>query len=110
MELQQTFGTNVRNHRKSQGLTQEALAEVVGVSIETIGKIERGVAAPTFSTAQTIANALNVEVTLLFGNEGQTLSSGERGRLVSAINRVLAQMNNDELAKSLALLQAFKGK
>ena len=110
MELQQTFGTNVRNHRKSQGLTQEALAEAVGVSIETIGKIERGVSAPTFATAQLIAKALKLEATVLFGNAGQTSASGERGKHVGAINQLLAQMNDDELAKSLAMLQAFKGK
>ena len=58
MELQTAFGASMRNHRKSKNLTQEALAERVDVSMETIGKIERGAAAPTFAPAQKIADAL----------------------------------------------------
>ena len=58
MQLPILFGKNVRNYRKANGLTQEQLAERVNVSMETIGKIERGAAAPTFTTAERIAEAL----------------------------------------------------
>ena len=52
MELQRLFGANVRHHRKAKGWTLEQLAGKIGVSRETIGKIERGVAAPLFETAE----------------------------------------------------------
>ena len=51
MQLQDIFGANVRQHRKAKGWTIEQLADRVGVTQETIGKIERGKAAPLFETA-----------------------------------------------------------
>lgn len=109
MELQTIFGANVRHHRKARGLTQEALAERVNVSIETIGKIERGAAAPTFSTAEKIADALEVNVTALFGTGDATLPEGERGRLLAGINRSLSSMNNEQLSRVAKMIDAFLG-
>lgn len=109
MELQTIFGANVRNHRKARGLTQEALAERVDVSIETIGKIERGAAAPTFSTAEKIAEALEVNATVLFGAGKAALPQGERGRLLAGISRSLSGMNNDQLSRVAKMIDAFLG-
>lgn len=109
MELQTIFGANVRNHRKAAGLTQEALAERVAVSIETIGKIERGAAAPTFATAERIAGALQVPVTALFGAGPAALPEGERGRLLARINRMLSAMNDGQLARVAKMIEAFAG-
>lgn len=109
MELQTVFGANVRNHRKAKGLTQEALAERVDVSMETIGKIERGAAAPTFATAQKIANALDIQATALFGAQTDGLPLGERGKLLGDINRALSGMNNDQLSRIAKMIDAFRG-
>lgn len=109
MELQAIFGANVRHHRKSRGLTQEALAERVDVSMETIGKIERGAAAPTFATAQRIADALAVPVTALFGTHADSLPPGERGKLLAQISRALADVNDEQLSRIARMIDAFKG-
>lgn len=108
MELQTIFGANVRNNRKAKKLTQEALAERIDVSMETIGKIERGAAAPTFATAEKLATALDVHVTALFGN--QSLPEGERGKLLVQINRSLSGLNNDQLSRVARMIDAFKGR
>lgn len=110
MELQVIFGTNVRNQRKARALTQEALAERVDVTVETIGKIERGAAAPTFNTAEKIAHALEVDVISLFSTGKSGLPEGERGRLLAGINRLLANMNNDQLSRVRNMIGAFLGK
>jgi transcriptional regulator with XRE-family HTH domain len=107
MELQTIFGANVRNNRKAKNLTQEALAERIDVSMETIGKIERGAAAPTFATAEKLATALDVHVTALFGT--QSLPEGERGKLLMQINRSLSGLNNDQLSRVAKMIDAFKG-
>lgn len=109
MELQAIFGANVRNHRKSKNLTQEALAERVDVSMETIGKIERGAAAPTFATAQRIADALEVPVTTLFGSQTDGLPQGDRGKLLGHINRSLSGMNDEQLSRIAKMIDAFRG-
>ena len=109
MALQTIFGTNLRNQRKARGLTQEALAERVEVSIETIGKIERGVAAPSFATAEKIAAALDIPVIALFGAGDAVLPPGERGRLLTRINTTLARMNEDQLTRVAKMLEALAG-
>lgn len=109
MGLRSVFGTNVRNQRKARGMTQGALAEAVEVSIETVGKIERGVAAPTFATAQLIAAALQVPAVSLFGAGSAARPPGDRGRLLTRIDSTLANLNDEQLARVAKMLEAFAG-
>lgn len=109
MELQQTFGANVRHHRKARGWTQDQLAERVGVTLETIGKVERGVVPPSFDTAERIAKALGISPLVLFSTALETLQKGERGKLLRAMNIALAQFNEAQLARALKMLVAFAG-
>jgi transcriptional regulator with XRE-family HTH domain len=51
----------VREWRKHRGLTQEALAARVGVSQETISRLERGSIAYTQSMLEALADALACE-------------------------------------------------
>ena len=37
-----TLGQNIQNARRTQGLSQEALAEKIGVSRQALGKWEKG--------------------------------------------------------------------
>lgn len=110
MNLKASFGTNVRNQRKARGLTQEVLAELVDVSITTIGKIERGEAAPSFETAENIASALDVNVLALFGAGKQATPPGKRGQLLRKIETRLADMNDEQLARAARMLDAFAGR
>ncbi|HMB11127.1 helix-turn-helix transcriptional regulator [Saliniramus sp.] len=106
MELQRLFGANVRHHRKAKGWTLEQLAGMIGVSRETIGKIERGVAAPLFETAEKTAAALDVPAPVLFGADAVP-GTGERARLLTEINTTLSRMNDDQLGRAAKMLRAF---
>lgn len=56
------FGTRLRTIREAKGLTQEQLAERVGMAYQAIARIERGDSDnPTWSTVQKLAEALGVE-------------------------------------------------
>jgi len=107
VELQQTFGANVRHHRKGKGWTQEYLGERVGVTLETIGKIERGVVPPSFGTAERIAKVLGVQPLALFSSTLESLQKGERGKLLRAINIILSRFNEAGLARAAKLLEAL---
>lgn len=109
MDLKQALGANIRHHRRAQGMTQEALAEAVGVSIETVGKIERGVAAPSFDTVERIAAALGLPPLALFGVGEAAAPHGERGRLLARINAMLSGMNENQMARAAKMLEAFVG-
>lgn len=110
MDLKQAFGTNVRHHRRAAGMTQERLAELVDISIETIGKIERGVAAPSFDTAEKIAAALDLPAIALFGAGKEALPKGRRGQLLALVQQSLADMNDEQMARAANMLDAFMGR
>lgn len=69
--LQKKLGQRIALLRKKQGLTQEALAEIIGCSVEFISLVERGVNAPSVAGLQGFADALKVEVRDLFTFEGR---------------------------------------
>jgi transcriptional regulator with XRE-family HTH domain len=60
------FGKKLKIIRKQAGLTQEQLAENIGVSIESISNMERGLHSPSFNNLEKIAVAINVKVKELF--------------------------------------------
>src|SRR5437868_1173330 len=67
-----SFGQLLRRHRQAAGLTQEALAQAAGLSVDAIGLLERGIRrSPRRSTVQLLADAL-------------ALGPPERQRLVAA--------------------------
>ena len=72
------LGFKIRTLRKAAGLTQEQLAEMVDVSVNFIGYVERGQRAPSIKTLEQIAQALDVAPKDLF-----EFSEGEGSELLS---------------------------
>lgn len=60
------FGRRLRYLRQQLGLSQEQVAERLGVSSETISNLERGVHAPVFDRLEALAIALEVAPQALF--------------------------------------------
>lgn len=65
-KLQGVFTENLKNARKKANLTQEALAEKVGLTAKHIGVIERGIKFPTIQMLEAIADALDIPAYELF--------------------------------------------
>lgn len=61
-----SIGERVRKARKERGLTQERLAEIVGVSSTYIGFIEQGQRVPSIKTADKLARVLKITLSDLF--------------------------------------------
>lgn len=64
--LRKQFGRRLQRLRIEGRTTQEQLAAQVGVTIESISNIERGVHGPSFDNLEKIARALQVPVSRLF--------------------------------------------
>ena len=64
-----TLGQNIQNARRAQGLSQEALAEKIGVSRQALGKWEKDTALPGLDNLQALAAALGIGVDALLGTE-----------------------------------------
>ena len=60
------FRNNLRFYRNEQGLTQEKLSELTGISTDYLSEIERGKKTPSFKRMELIAKALHIEVYKLF--------------------------------------------
>jgi transcriptional regulator with XRE-family HTH domain len=63
--LPKTLGKNVQRARKKERLTQEELADKVGISRAYMGYIEQGRNAPSLETLEKIARALKVKISTL---------------------------------------------
>lgn len=64
--LKKQFGKRLQQVRSSGGLTQEELAEKVGLTIESISNMERGIHGPSFDNLEKIVAALNVPAKTFF--------------------------------------------
>ena len=64
-----TLGQNIQSARKAQGLSQEALAEKIGVSRQALGKWEKDTALPGLDNLQALAAALGIGVAELLGTQ-----------------------------------------
>ena len=70
------LGMRIKEVRKARQLSQEKLAEKVGVDPKQISRIEGGKSAPSLDTLEAIATHLRVEMKDLF--DFQHLVPGER--------------------------------
>lgn len=61
------FGENLKNLRKQRNLTQEKLADFLGISFQTVSKWERGDTYPDITTLPDIASFFKVSVDELLG-------------------------------------------
>lgn len=60
---------NIRKMRKEKGLTQEQLADIMGVSTASVSKWETGASFPEISILCQLADFFNVSVDFLLGRE-----------------------------------------
>lgn len=68
-ELRILFGKKLRALRRASDMTQENLAEKIGVSVEFVSNVERGINAPSFETLEKIAVVLKTKYKDLFDFE-----------------------------------------
>ncbi|AGA59681.1 Putative DNA-binding protein [Thermobacillus xylanilyticus] len=59
----------IRAFRKLKGLTQQQLADRMGVSVAVLGSLERGTRRPDSKLMQRIAESLGIDYDELTGNE-----------------------------------------
>ena len=60
MTLADDFARILAAHRRRRKLSQEALAELAGLSVSYVSMLERGLRSPPLGTLEQLANALRV--------------------------------------------------
>ena len=61
-----SIGNKIKTLRKQRGITQEQLAESIGISFQAISKWENGIALPDITLAPALANYFGVSMDELF--------------------------------------------
>lgn len=79
------LGGRLRQRRKEMGLTQSAVAERVGISLNSYQAIESGRSVPRRKTAESIATALEWEN----GDAQASEPFGEQDQMISAVENAL---------------------
>ena len=93
------IGTFIASLRKEQGLTQEQLAEKLGISNRSVSRWENGNTLPDFSLMQVLAAVLGVSLSELLA--GQRLPEDNRAETCVRHALELSQREKDSLRKSL---------
>lgn len=66
LNAQLRFALNVRSLRLRQQITQERLAELAGLHVNYVGSVERGERNVSIQNIEKIADALGVDIRILF--------------------------------------------
>ena len=93
MNTQKLFGLRVKELRKKCNMTQEQLAEKLGVFQKQIGNIETGTTFTTMANLEKLAKALKVDISDLFCfKHHQT-----KEELISEINMLINQATKEQI-------------
>ncbi|MCD7779728.1 MAG: helix-turn-helix domain-containing protein [Candidatus Gastranaerophilales bacterium] len=104
--LKNRFGMRVKELRKSKNLTQEQLAEKIGMDTQNLCKMENGNHFPQFKNLCKIAEALDVEIKDLFDFAHFT----EREKIINEITNFLKNAENKDVEfmyKSMKNIQEY---
>lgn len=100
------FGKNLKNIRKSKGLTQEALAEKCGINFKYYSAIERGKVNVSFNTITKIAKGLGINIKEMFNFQtNKERFSLEKEIKISNILNILNKINEKEIDLILKVLK-----
>ncbi|MDO5436753.1 MAG: helix-turn-helix transcriptional regulator [bacterium] len=102
--LKEKLGARIQEIRKSKKLTQEKLAEKIGLDTPNLSNIERGKRFVTAETLENIIKALEVTEKELFDfNHMQT-----REEIINEINQMLAQADDSDITSYYRLMKLYK--
>ena len=102
--FKEKFGKRVQAIRKSKNLTQEKLAEVIGLDTPNLSNIERGKRFVTSDTLEKIVKALGVSEKELFDFDYMQ----DRDELIKSINELLDKANSRELEYFYRMICLYK--
>lgn len=99
------LGNNIKKHRKDRNLSQEQLAEAMGVSTAAVSKWETGIAVPELTALTDLADYFEVSIDALVGH---IVSDDRKNALLAEMDQLSGEEKYDE-AKSVAekLLQRY---
>jgi len=95
-----TIGESIKKYRKEMGLTQQQLADCLGVSLELVSKWECGDRRPDYATVTNLSEIFKIPATTLVNYENEILrvfvnlfpEVVERDQMISIVNSFLNEL------------------
>ncbi len=105
-EVDRFVGGRIRERRIMMGLTQQEMAELIGVTYQQAHKYERGINRVSAGRLYVIAQALGVPVSQFYEGleDGAQLESTPRQRMCFEFVRNVGQISNQRLQEALSFL------
>ena len=102
MTLGRKIGQRIKEARKKRKLTQEKFAELCGLSVDYIGKIERGKQLPTLKTLYQMAKMLNTTLSHILDFDTKT-------RRVHEAQQLLKKQSPETIQQVIQVIKVLTG-
>ena len=102
--LKEKLGKRIQEIRKSKKLTQEKLAEMIGIDTPNLSNIERGKRFVSSDTLEKIIKSLNVKEKDLFDFE----HIKSKNELIKSINKILNESDMKEIEYFYRMINIYK--
>ena len=103
----ESIGKNIRRFRKERGYRLEDLAEMVGLSTNYMGAIERGEKLPSLETFIAIVNCLGISADFILADVLTESYLVKESVFAEKLSGLSAQQRKEVYAVVDALLKAF---
>lgn len=106
-DMQRAIGRRIRRLRRERGWTQADLAERTDLSLDMIGRVERGNATPSLRSLKALACALGVPPMALLADDGVPAGVAmPRARRYAYLIERLESLDDAELDWVIGLLES----
>lgn len=103
MNFKEAFGKNLKQIRKSKNITQETLAEMIGIHPRQVSKIETGEHFPNSTTLENICVTLSISPRELFNFDLQEITedtgTGDKYTYKAVIEGNIVYLDNNNFRK-----------
>lgn len=100
-KLNVTIGRRIHEARESAGITQEHLAEMIGIGEKSLSAVERGVSGISINTLYNVCEHLSVTSDSLLFGEPYEKSEMQKG--IDTLNLRLIRMKPETLERVLTI-------
>lgn len=104
-QLAGVVGRAIARQRVAADLTQEQVAERLGIGNEAVSRMERGVVVPTVARLAELADIFQCELTDLL-----TEASNRSGDQASYLTRLLSKLGNSDRAMVIEIVERLAGR
>ncbi|MBQ3529498.1 MAG: helix-turn-helix domain-containing protein [Oscillospiraceae bacterium] len=95
--MRESMGSIIRRLRKERGLTQEELAEILGVTFQAVSKWENETGLPDISQVVPLANVFGVTTDTIFGTNNSDTNENIDAFIYSIENKICNRHNADDI-------------